>query len=84
MVTHFAGKKNCILLNGPVNRKEPSEVHAVGHDGHPARGNARRQCEERLATISGNAGLVADTTNIEAMCADQLGMYFDENRWHKY
>lgn len=51
--------------------------------------NARemRKCverEERLATISGNAGLVADTSNIEALCADQLGMYFEENRWHKY
>ncbi len=51
--------------------------------------NARemRKCverEDRLARISGNAGIIVDTSNIESMCANELGMYFDEGRWHKY
>ncbi len=40
--------------------------------------------EERLATIAGNAGLVADMSNIESMCAEQLDMYFEDGRWYKY
>ncbi len=46
-----------------------------------------RKCverEERLATISGNAGVTVDITNVEANCASELKMYFDDGRWHKY
>ena len=46
-----------------------------------------RKCierEERMATMQGNAGLVADVGDAEAFCASELNMYREDGNWHKY
>lgn len=48
---------------------------------------AMRKCmerEERLVTLSGNAGIAPKTNNVEAFCAGELNMYFDDGHWHKH
>ncbi len=46
-----------------------------------------RKCierEERMATLQGNAGVVAEIGNAEAFCASELNMYKEDGNWHKH
>ncbi|QFU76786.1 hypothetical protein EY643_14630 [Halioglobus maricola] len=40
--------------------------------------------ESRLATIAGNAGVTRNTSNAQGVCAEELGLYWEDGRWNSF